>query len=643
MEDESSSVTAAGEHESPVESADSAVTTLAPAEPEGVVGAENAARSAGPAARLRRVLDRGRTWWLDSAVILVCLGFYTRSGWSRRWITDDGLIFLRPVRQVVAGNGPVFNAGERVETSTSTLWQWLLVLADVLTGGDRDLCRIAVLLGLALACLGVLIALDSCRKLVRASNPGRTPLIPLGILAVLVLPPFWVFATSGLETGLELFWIALAWRLLVAAYLLVKSGSGTIRRRRLVASAVFLGLGPLVRPDLGLTMAVFLVALVAIAGFTWRRALAALLAAGFLPAAYQVFRMGYYGLLVPMPGVTKEAGADLWWRGIVYFANFEKPYAMWFPAVLALAFGVGYVWRTRPSRRLLAVVAAPMVAAFLQAVYVLKVGGDFMHGRMWIPVVLLGLLPMLLVPLTRLTAPAVVGFAAWTAFGVADFPTAYKWTPSAHGKNLWYVWDEHQIYVERTGHEHPDSALIHVRAGDLASHRYQINKALATGRRVLVFDPNYIGQPDVPLAPGTGGRVASVIGTLGVAGYLVPLDGYVVDVWGLSNTIGAHMDIPVRGAAGHEKLLPEVWNLALYADPADDAVTVQTAARGGVRAQDLAAARHTLQCGAVKDLLDSIEKPMTFGRFWSNLTGSFDHTSLRIPADPVAAEKKFCG
>ena len=36
-------------------------------------------------------------------------------GWARRWMSDDGLIVLRTVRNLLAGNGPVFNAGERVE------------------------------------------------------------------------------------------------------------------------------------------------------------------------------------------------------------------------------------------------------------------------------------------------------------------------------------------------------------------------------------------------------------------------------------------------------------------------------------------------------------------------------------------------
>lgn len=55
--------------------------------------------------------------------------------WQRRWIADDGLIVLRTVRNLLAGNGPVFNAGERVESNTSTLWTFLTYFGGVV--GDR--------------------------------------------------------------------------------------------------------------------------------------------------------------------------------------------------------------------------------------------------------------------------------------------------------------------------------------------------------------------------------------------------------------------------------------------------------------------------------------------------------------------------
>jgi arabinofuranosyltransferase len=55
------------------------------------------------------------------------------------------------------------------------------------------------------------------------------------------------------------------------------------------------------------------------------------------------------------------------------------------------------------------------------------------------------------------------------------------------------------------------------------------------------------------------------------------------------------------------------------------------------------AARHAMSCGALEELVDSTRRPMTFGRFWSNLTGAFGRTTLVVPADPFEAEKKFCG
>lgn len=73
--------------------------------------------------------------------------------WHRRWISDDGLIVLRTVRQLAAGHGPVFNVGERVEADTSTLWTALLALPGLLPG--QALNWAAVVLGLILSVAGL--------------------------------------------------------------------------------------------------------------------------------------------------------------------------------------------------------------------------------------------------------------------------------------------------------------------------------------------------------------------------------------------------------------------------------------------------------------------------------------------------------
>src|SRR5512143_2655963 len=54
--------------------------------------------------------------------------------WQRRWMSDDGLIYLRTVRNILDGNGPVFNAFERAESNTSVLWVWLLAALGSMTG-----------------------------------------------------------------------------------------------------------------------------------------------------------------------------------------------------------------------------------------------------------------------------------------------------------------------------------------------------------------------------------------------------------------------------------------------------------------------------------------------------------------------------
>ena len=67
----------------------------------------------------------------QAVVLLLPALVVAERGWNRRWITDDGFINLRIEQMVLHGHGPVFNAGERVEATTSTLWLWALVAGDV--------------------------------------------------------------------------------------------------------------------------------------------------------------------------------------------------------------------------------------------------------------------------------------------------------------------------------------------------------------------------------------------------------------------------------------------------------------------------------------------------------------------------------
>ena len=131
--------------------------------------------------------------------------------WQRRWIADDGLIVLRTVRNLLAGNGPVFNPGERVESNTSTAWTYLTYVGSVIAGPMR-LEFVALALALALSVAGLAMMMLGTARLLAPGLRGRRALIlPAGALVYVAIPPARDFATSGLENGLVLAWLGLLW------------------------------------------------------------------------------------------------------------------------------------------------------------------------------------------------------------------------------------------------------------------------------------------------------------------------------------------------------------------------------------------------------------------------------------------------
>src|SRR5262245_30710604 len=197
----------------------------------GAVGTIEVARP-GIARAAGRVADATAWQWvliLLPTVALVALA------WQSRWVSDDGFMHLRVVDQLIHGHGPNFNAGERVEASTSPLWVALLALVSWLPG--PGLPWKAVLLGIAASALGLVAAQRAAVLMARPADAGvaegttaepvepdgetaavavapataASPalVLPIGALAILGLRPFWEYATSGLETGLEFAWLGL--------------------------------------------------------------------------------------------------------------------------------------------------------------------------------------------------------------------------------------------------------------------------------------------------------------------------------------------------------------------------------------------------------------------------------------------------
>lgn len=532
--------------------------------------------------------------------------------WHRRWMSDDGLIVLRTVRQIAAGNGPVFNVGERVETNTSALWGWLLVLPDLVPGVSLNWA--SVVLGLVLSVGGLAFALDGARRLWHAD--GR--IVPAGALVVCALPPFWDFGTSGLETGLVFGWLGATWWMLVR---LAERHRDGVRVVRVWPTGVVIGLGPLIRPDLALVTLGFGVLLAVLArGRGVRRLLGAVAVSVALPVGYQIFRAAYYGILVPAPALAKEAAGARWDQGGNYLVDLIGPYQLWLPVALLVA-ALAVAVRARPAtagphRRGLAtglLVGAPMAVAVAQVGYVTRVGGDFMHGRLLLPALFCFLMPLTVLPLGRLTAVPLVGLLGWSAVCAVALRTDYSLSTGG-------ITDERLHYVVLAEMRHP-----------VTSEEFRLTSTMPEGIRLLEAEPApAVAISDGPrwwLLPATAPGDTVVHLNLGIAGETAPLETRVVDPIGLSDPLAGHSEQLPDGRIGHSKNLPPAWYAA-------DAVTP-----GGTDPLDAAAvesARLFLACPQMAELLASYRAPLTLERAVANVLGAPGRTALRFARDPLA-------
>lgn len=146
-----------------------------------------------------------RTTFVSGIVLTAAL--FAIGGWERRWIADDGLTVLRTVRNLLAGNGPVFNAGERVEVNTSTAWTYLIWFFSWLTQARLEYVVLGIALTLSVAAI-VFAMLGAARLW---DGGGAQLLLPAGALVYIAVPPARDYATSGLESSLVICWLAVLW------------------------------------------------------------------------------------------------------------------------------------------------------------------------------------------------------------------------------------------------------------------------------------------------------------------------------------------------------------------------------------------------------------------------------------------------
>ncbi|WP_158887098.1 hypothetical protein [Amycolatopsis anabasis] len=321
-------------------------------------------------------------WWRVAALGVV-LGFSLVHQRLFGTVAEDAFISFRYSVNLAEGNGLVFNAGERVEGYSNFLWVVLVAVPHWLFGTGTVVG--AVVLGVLCTLGCVVLAYFLTNRIVRPvrAAAGREPAPALGVAAALLTGAasgLAAYGPSGLETPLFL--------------LLVLGCCYALTARRHLVAGVLVALATMTRPD-GLVVVaiagIWLLSRVRQGGPGWRGVGGFVFGALLLAVPWTVWRLAYYGYLMPN-ALAAKAGGSLAWQleeGWAYVAGFGLAHQGF--ALLAAA-GLAAICYPRPggspeSAHARSVVWLLFILALGYLVFILFTGGDWMPAwRMLAPV-----------------------------------------------------------------------------------------------------------------------------------------------------------------------------------------------------------------------------------------------------------------
>jgi hypothetical protein len=411
-------------------------------------------------------------------------------GWRLRWLCDDAFISFRYADNLLRGHGLVFNVGERVEGYTNFLWTLLLA-------GTATLGLHAPQMSLLLGLLSFALLLATMSRIgMRIAPQGTWLAVPLAAGVCAAQYTMASFATSGLETMFASLLSLLALERALAGAYFAAGACG-------VAAAM-------AHPDHGILYAGLGLAL--LLGKDTRRGVARYaLPFALFYAPYFAWRWQYYGELFPNTYYAKSGGLPYFAQGGVYLASLLIGGGLW--ALLPLA--AYATWRLR--RTLFGRYA--MIAIPLFCVYVAKIGGDFMYGRLLCPIV---------APLLLLAEAALADALTRRRFMLASVAAALLCVPALPVKIIqplekkWFLADERTFY-QLTSFNPIRVHTIYFDWAEVLAKHFPTHKSAP---RLFMYSAGmisyYTGWPTI--------------------------DGF-----GLTDRMIAHRPLLVRGRPGHEK------------------------------------------------------------------------------------------
>jgi arabinofuranosyltransferase len=272
------------------------------------------------------------------------------------WICDDAYITFRTIDNFISGHGLTWNTAERVQTYTHPLWMLLLSLFNSFI---PDIYSISIICSIVLSLAAAVVV---------AGRTARSSSSALIVLAAMISSRAFIdYSTSGLENPLSHFILSL----FLLVYFRESGDNSRLRVLSFLASAAVL-----TRQDFGFIVLPPLI--MAVSTYPWKKGLAQVLT-GFIPVlAWELFSLFYYGFLFPNTAYAKlNTGippmALVQQSGYYLYESLVKDHVT-LPVIVT---GI-VICLVRPERRKI----AAGLGILFYLLYVLRIGGDFMSGRL---------------------------------------------------------------------------------------------------------------------------------------------------------------------------------------------------------------------------------------------------------------------
>jgi len=422
------------------------------------------------------------------------------------WISDDAYITFRSIENFIHGYGLVHNVGERVQTFTHPLWFFILSGANFIWQNvfSFDYWSQMYYTNIIISVFFSFTTIYLIALLIAKSPKGA-------ILALVILVSsrsFMDYSTSGLENPLTFFILTL----FVFLFLQDEEQYG----KKIFLLSLLAGLAALNRLDTILFYLPPLLYILINDKFRFRSL--AFMFLGFTPIIFwELFSLFYYGTFFPNTAYAKlNTGISriaLVKQGLVYFSD-----SFITDPVTLISIFLAIILVLRHRQRKLSVFIGSII---LYLGYILVIGGDFMSGRFFSPIILIAAILISRISIAKKWYEYGALIVFTLSLGLINSTSPLR-TPLSYGEG------NVKDYIYSTG---------------IANERavyFQNMGLLSTGREYPFPGSGYSGKNWIYVAEK---RKVKLIGALGVDGYFYGPNIHLIDINSLADPLMSRLPL----------------------------------------------------------------------------------------------------